>query len=350
MYYKLRKYNTDIHVYEFKDEILTLTGEVKRTPLSKINHDYWEGRGKTCLAKINAGYFNWSSLTNTSGVDYRDEGFTFSDTIDGDEFIEIVFSDKKIRLFDGTLSDCKAKFPKAEWIVSAGPPLIDKGKTVNYKNTFAHSNSPNPRTIIGQKKCGIILLVVAEGRNKGDTGLTIEQSKALMLELECETACNLDGGGSSEMIVDGKIKNYITSERAIGTALLVYGEKKIEYPKVIGKVKISKNFTLDEIACRCCGEVKFPDYRLIEIAQLVRTHFGKAIKLVGYRCKEHNTSIGGDPNSYHMIAEALDISAWHYDIKPIDIYNYILSLPNVKRAKYYKGSHVHIQTSWLEQI
>ena len=346
MYYTLRKYDTDIHVYEFdpNEEVFTLTAEEYRTPLSKITHDYWDGKGKDCLAKINAGYFSWNPKTNTSGVDYRDEGFMFSDTTDIDDFIEVVYSDKKLHLIDGKLEDIKDKFPNAELAFSAGPPLVDFGVAVDYKKDgFEHLNIPNPRTILGQKKSGIIVLVVAEGRNKADRGLTYEQEKEIMLDLECYTAVNLDGGGSSEIIVDGIIKNYLPyGERHIGTALLVYGEKKAEaYPIIVGTVKISRNFSLDEIACRCCGEVKFISYKMMEVAQSVRDHFSKPIRLVGYRCPAHNKEICGAENSGHIHGTALDISAWNNDITPEQIYEFIEKFETITGIGIYDG-HVHI--------
>ena len=358
MYSKIRRFNSDIHVYEFNPNelIFQLTGKVHRTKLSEINHNYWENKGKQCYAKTNGGYFGWAEKTNTSGVDYRDEGFIFSDTTDNDEFIELVYQGKRLHLFDGTIEDITAKFPNAEWAISMGYTLVENGlKSIRKAEKFTHSNQSHPRTMVGQKADNTILLVVADGRSSNNKGLTANEQAAVMLELGCALAINGDGGGSSELIVDDKIVNSITEERKIATAFVVYGPPKpVEVPvvntgiEVIGKVAIAPNFTLEEIACRHCGQVMFPDYRLMVIAQAVRDHFGKAIRLVGFRCKIHNTNIGGDLNSYHVKAEALDISAWNYDIKPIDIYNFILTLPGVKRAKHYPGSHVHIQTSWLD--
>jgi uncharacterized protein YraI len=50
-----------------------------------------------------------------------------------------------------------------------------------------------------------------------------------MLELGCVIAVNLDGGGSSEMIVNGSIKNKPSdgAERSIGTAFVAYAKKSI---------------------------------------------------------------------------------------------------------------------------
>lgn len=373
MYTKLNRFGTNIHVYTFdpKEFVLTLTAEQNRTPLSKINHDWWEGKGKVCKAKVNAGFFGWSLLTDTSGVDYRDEGFTFSDTTDDDEFIELVYQDKKLHLFDGTVEDIKAKFPRAEWAISMGYSLVEFGrKSIRKADRFTHSYQKHPRTMIGQRKDGAILFAVTDDRGTGSAGLTVSEQASVMLELDAYVAVNADGGGSSELIVDNEIKNNIGAdgERALATALLVYGdpledvgepenetddqiELKPEFPVVIGKVQIARNFTLDEIACRHCNEVKFVSYELIEVAQAVRDYFGKPIRLVGYRCPEHNKAIGGDDNSGHMYGKALDLSAWNNDIPPIDIYNFVKEFKEVEGLGIYSG-HVHIdqhhnkRTTW----
>jgi len=353
MYSKIRKFNTDIHIYEFnpKELVFTLTAEQNRTPLSKINHDWWESKGKVAYAKINAGYFGWSTQTNTAGVDYRDEGFTFSDTTDDDEFIELVYSGKRLYLFDGTLEDIKAKYPNAEWAVSMGYSLVDNGvKSIRKAERFTHSYQSHPRTMIGQKPNYTIVLCVAEGRNANDKGLTADEQAEVMLELGCVVAVNADGGGSSEMIVQGAIKNYLPAERSIATALMVYGDKKeepvvtsVSHPVVVGKVQLRKNFTLTEIACRHCGEVMFVSPILLDVAQDVRDYFGVPIRLVGYRCPKHNAEIGGDPNSGHMKGTALDISSWNGDVSPEQLYAFVAKYPAITGQGIYSG-HIHIDT------
>ena len=61
---------------------------------------------------------------------------------------------------------------------------------------------PNPRTLVGLSHHGRFLyFVVIDGRVPGySAGTTNAQSAALMLALGCESALNLDGGGSSEMV------------------------------------------------------------------------------------------------------------------------------------------------------
>ena len=69
---------------------------------------------------------------------------------------------------------------------------------------------------------------MADGRKNTSKGLTAKQSAELMKELSCYNAVNLDGGGSSEMIVKDKIVNSPSDkdERYIGSAILVCKNNK----------------------------------------------------------------------------------------------------------------------------
>ncbi|MBW1973481.1 MAG: DUF882 domain-containing protein [Deltaproteobacteria bacterium] len=69
---------------------------------------------------------------------------------------------------------------------------------------------------------------------------------------------------------------------------------------------LSKNFSLYEFRCPCCGAVVDPD--LIEALQKLRDLIGLPINITsGYRCKKHNREIGGTKGSYHLKGKAADI-------------------------------------------
>lgn len=63
----------------------------------------------------------------------------------------------------------------------------------------------NPRTAIGQRADGSVILVTADGRGAcSHLGANAEQLQELMIELGAVTAANLDGGSSSAMYYDGE--------------------------------------------------------------------------------------------------------------------------------------------------
>jgi len=73
-------------------------------------------------------------------------------------------------------------------------------------------------------------------------------------------------------------------------------------------VQLSKNFTLKEFQCPCCGAVKV-NPELVRRLQKMRDKLGKPIMInSGYRCADHNKVIGGATKSQHLYGNAADIS------------------------------------------
>ena len=85
----------------------------------------------------------------------------------------------------------------------------------------------NPRTAIGQREDGAILLLVLDGRSINTLGATMENVVDVMLEYGAVNAGNLDGGSSSVMVYDGAIINNcasVTGPRNIPTGFIVLPE------------------------------------------------------------------------------------------------------------------------------
>lgn len=111
-----------------------------------------------------------------------------------------------------------------------GGPLLLKGGEV--KNTYWEEmfdeggvgpTSNNPRTAIGITADNRMILFVCEGRNMTSNvpGYTTEEVAKIMKSLACVDALNLDGGGSSCMLVNGKstIKVSDGNERSVVTGV-----------------------------------------------------------------------------------------------------------------------------------
>jgi uncharacterized protein YcbK (DUF882 family) len=72
-------------------------------------------------------------------------------------------------------------------------------------------------------------------------------------------------------------------------------------------MQITKNFSVDELKCRCCGECLM-DGDFMKRLQLLRDVWGKAMKIVsGYRCEAHNKAVGSTEKSLHRLGRAADI-------------------------------------------
>ena len=65
----------------------------------------------------------------------------------------------------------------------------------------------NPRTAVGFTEDGRFIMITVDGREEDSTGMTLYELAALMKELGCYNAMNLDGGGSSQMYINGKVVN-----------------------------------------------------------------------------------------------------------------------------------------------
>lgn len=77
---------------------------------------------------------------------------------------------------------------------------------------------------------------------------------------------------------------------------------------------LTKNFSLSEFACPCCGVRRMTATiqrnlrRLAEGLQLLRDVLGKPVRITsGYRCPSRNRVVGGVPNSQHVLGLAADV-------------------------------------------
>ena len=119
----------------------------------------------------------------------------------------------------GNMTGTEAMALNAEWAVSFGPVLV-----VNGEKCDGLSSGLNPRTAIGQRSDGAILLLVVNGRQVGSMGATYEDLADVMLSYGAVNALNLDGGSSSSMIYNGEYLNISSSlvgERPLPTGIII---------------------------------------------------------------------------------------------------------------------------------
>jgi len=78
-------------------------------------------------------------------------------------------------------------------------------------------------------------------------------------------------------------------------------------------MKLTNNFSLEEFECKCgCVMPEFVKKNVQELAenlQVLRDAVGRLDPTNGYRCKEHNTKVGGTVNSQHLKGKAADIKS-----------------------------------------
>ena len=86
-----------------------------------------------------------------------------------------------------------------------GPELLSKGEAS--ERFTAPIRVSNPRSAIGDFAPGHYCFVVVDGRSSKSRGVTLEELSALMKDLGCQTAYNLDGGQSAIMWFRGQFVN-----------------------------------------------------------------------------------------------------------------------------------------------
>ncbi len=124
-------------------------------------------------------------------------------------------SQKAIPFFKDSLNSIEKPKTKLElWqmktAVAGGPVLVQDGNIAISNNeelkfTGKAINDKHPRTLIGYTKANKLIVMVVEGRNPGvAAGATLTEAAQLMKDVGCVEALNLDGGGSSSMLINGK--------------------------------------------------------------------------------------------------------------------------------------------------
>lgn len=129
-----------------------------------------------------------------------------------------------------------ADFPEggAPWAVTdgvgGGPVLIEDGRQritweeeVFFGSGIGTPETRNPRTAIGYTAEGEALLLVVDGRQAASRGASLIELAEILLDLGAVEAMNLDGGGSSTMVVGETLVNRPSdgSERPVASALLL---------------------------------------------------------------------------------------------------------------------------------
>ncbi|MBL7732972.1 MAG: phosphodiester glycosidase family protein [Chitinophagaceae bacterium] len=108
-----------------------------------------------------------------------------------------------------SLRNVESKRWKMQTAVGGGPVLVQDGQIMITNNeelkfTGKAIDDKHPRTAMGYTEDGKLIILVIEGRNKNAAGASLTLEAEILRDLGCVEALNLDGGGSSCMLVNGK--------------------------------------------------------------------------------------------------------------------------------------------------
>lgn len=185
------------------------------------------------VAAINGGAFidtssnsNWTGNGGTpTGVIISNGKIVFSDLKTDNSKTECMAITKEGKMLAGKYSINELKALDVQEAVSFKPVLIKDGVPTALEGSDG-ARGIAPRTAIGQRADGSIVMMVIDGRDLASgLGCTITELQSLMLTKgECVTAINLDGGKSSTMYLNGQVINNVSNglgERYIASSIIV---------------------------------------------------------------------------------------------------------------------------------
>lgn len=144
---------------------------------------------------------------------------------------------KGIGTYKSVQADWKKEFQPwpVQTAIGGGPVLLQNGKIDIYNNEERMFMGKaiadlHPRTAMGYTDKGELVILVVEGRHKNvSAGVSLIQLAAMMQSLGCVEALNLDGGGSTCMLIQGKpvirvsdIKDGEPTQRPVPGVFMVY--------------------------------------------------------------------------------------------------------------------------------
>ena len=121
-------------------------------------------------------------------------------------------------------------------LVGGWPRIIEGGQNIALRADSIEGTAPafsrarHPRTAIGiSRDSATVYLVVVDGRQQSSVGMTLEELANSMIVLGAFEALNLDGGGSTTLVVRDSIVNAPSDpngERPVGNAIVVTRHEK----------------------------------------------------------------------------------------------------------------------------
>lgn len=195
--------------FEFKNNT-NLNVLVDQGQILALNKQDLEGKGKDSLTYTHVLSSAIGMLKNGK----MDVAYTFTDS----NSRHVLYQQNPITpIKDGNtglakthqvLSDLKKW--KLKWAVGGGPVLAKDGVIFisnNEEKKFAGKAiaDHHPRTAMGYTTSGQLILLVVQGRMKNIAiGTTLTETAQILIDLGCVEAINLDGGGSSCLLINGK--------------------------------------------------------------------------------------------------------------------------------------------------
>lgn len=181
-------------------------------------------KNANAILAINGDYYGAreSGYVIRNGVLYRSKANRNAEDL-------VIYQDGSFGIINESMISAQALLDGGAWnVLSFGPALLIDGQiAVEKGDEVGRAKASNPRTAIGIIDDLHYLFVVSDGRTSASEGLSLLQLGQVLQELGAQTAYNLDGGGSSTMVFQGRIVNNPTtngkriSERSVSDIVCI---------------------------------------------------------------------------------------------------------------------------------
>ncbi|WP_010246313.1 phosphodiester glycosidase family protein [Acetivibrio cellulolyticus] len=224
---ELSKINTEIYMLHNGEK-------VKVSDINRIGKP-----GNIVLYTHDFGRDNRAAVSNTSVVIEGNKVIKVIKTIDPTPIPEkgmvltfyepysYAYGEFPIKHGDSIEMVCKPEIEQGMQAYECGSWIVKDGKSVapDRDDWVGLLTNRDPRTVVGIKKDGVVVLMTVDGRQPGySIGVSAKELADILIDYGVKDAAMLDGGASTEMILKGKIVNkpsFDGKERPLGGALVV---------------------------------------------------------------------------------------------------------------------------------
>ena len=199
---------------DYCTNVIVTTDEIKDIRIlydKKMKMSQWYSKYKPDIL-INAALFNMSDGSPIETFISNNKTYSTSDWCkDG-------FGIKK----DGTINFGTVDNSYKDFMV--GFPVLIKNNKININfDVGASLSGRHPRSLLSyNEKTKEIILTTVDGRRSNKPGKTIQETANYINQFGVTHSINMDGGGSTRMLVDGKVVNSPTEDRAVSSVIAIW--------------------------------------------------------------------------------------------------------------------------------
>ena len=190
---------------EEKELITTSNFGIRDTAIAALNGNFFDVKngGSVDFVKVNGNIINTNRLDKDGNRARHQQAAVVIDK-----------GKISIKKWDGT-ADWETKLMEQNIMLNG--PLLTYNDVDELLDTTSFTRLRHPRTCLGVKPNGRIILLAVDGRNEKSAGMSLHELGKLMKWLGCKSAINFDGGGSTTLWVagmpDGGVINYPTDNK-----------------------------------------------------------------------------------------------------------------------------------------